>query len=140
MAELKTKKNDASVEQFLDTVVDTQKREDCHTLLRIFEEATGEKASMWGESIVGFGQYHYKSERSTQEGDWMMTGFSPRAQNITMYITPGFANYQDLLKKLGKHKVSKGACIYIKKLSDIDVEVLKEIIRDAMAEMRRRYG
>ncbi len=140
MAELKTKKNNKSVFKFINSVTDEQKRKDCKDLLRIFERTTKEKAAMWGTSIIGFGQYHYKSERSTQEGDWPLTGFSPRKQNISIYIMPGFSGYEDLLKKLGKHKVSKGSCLYIKKLSDIDRGVLKKLIEKSVADMRRMYG
>lgn len=140
MAELKTKKNTASVSQFIASVEDEQKRQDCKDLIKLFEEVTKEKAIMWGTSIIGFGQYHYKSERSRQEGDWPLTGFSPRKQNLTLYIMSGFKEYQDLLQKLGKHKVSGGSCIYIKRLSDIDTSVLKKIIKDSVKVMKKRYN
>jgi hypothetical protein len=94
---------------------------------------------MWGSSIVGFGSYHYKSERSSQEGDWPLTGFSPRKQNLTIYIMPGFKDYGPLLKKLGKHTVSDGSCIYIKHLSDIHLPTLKTIIKKSFVEMKKRY-
>ena len=94
---------------------------------------------MWGESMVGYGQYHYKSERSTQEGDWPLAGFSPRKANLTVYIMPGFKGYGPLLKKLGKHKVSGGSCIYINKLADIHEPTLVAIIKDSVREMKRRY-
>lgn len=93
---------------------------------------------MWGASIIGYGTYHYKSERSSQEGDWMMTGFSPRKQNLTIYIMPGFDKYQAELAKLGKHKSSVG-CLYIKRLSDVNVDVLKKIIADAFMAMKKQY-
>src|SRR3989344_6267484 len=109
MAELKTKKNAASAATFIDSVKDAGRRADAKQLLTIFKRATGMKPVMWGTSIIGFGQYHYKSERSTQEGDWPLTGFSPRAQNLTVYIMPGFNAYGPLLKKLGKHKISGGS-------------------------------
>jgi hypothetical protein len=140
MAELKTKKNKTSVTQFIKTVDDTVKRKDCNELLKIFKETTGEKPAMWGASIVGFGSYYYKSERSSQKGNWFLTGFSPRKQNISIYIMAGFVEYKDLLKKLGKFKVSGGSCLYVKKLSDIDVSILKKLIKESVKEMKKRYA
>ena len=93
---------------------------------------------MWGDSIVGFGEYHYKSERSSQEGDWPLTGFSPRKRNMTVYIMPGFTKYKDLMNKLRKHKTSV-SCIYFNKLQDINTEVLKQVIRRSVAEMKKIY-
>ena len=139
MGELKTKKNKTSVAKFISSVPDEQKQKDSKELLKIFKEATKEKPTMWGTSIIGFGSYHYKSERSTQEGDWPLTGFSPRKQQISIYIMPGFKNYKGLLKKLGKHKISSGSCLYIKKLEDIDKKVLKKLIKDSVKEMKKRY-
>ncbi len=139
MAELKTKKTTASVAAFLAAVEDEQKRKDSQELLKIFEKVTGEKPAMWGDSIVGFGQYHYKSERSKQEGDWPLTGFSPRKQNITLYIMAGFGDQKKLLEKIGKHKVSGGSCLYINRLSDINVDVLKELIKAGVKIMKERY-
>ena len=139
MAELKTQKNKASVAKFLNAIEDEQKRKDSKELLKIFKEVTGEKPCMWGDSIIGFGSYHYKYERSGQEGDWPLTGFSPRKQRISVYIMPGFSKYESLLKKLGKHKVSKGSCLYIKKLEDIDTDVLVRIIKDSVDVMKKRY-
>lgn len=138
MAKLKTQKNDASVLDFIDSVENETKRQDCQKLLEIFKECTGEEPAMWGKSIVGYGSYHYKSERSSQEGDWMMTGFSPRKQNLTIYIIAGFDNYQKELAKLGKHKTSV-SCLYISKLSDIDLDILKQLISDAFAKMKKQY-
>lgn len=138
MAELKTKKTRASVPKFLKSVEHEQRRIDSLELLEIFKEVTKMSPKMWGESIVGFGEYHYKSERSSQEGDWPLTGFSPRKQNMTVYIMPGFKNYQDLLAKLGKHKTSV-SCIYFTKLENIDVKVLKQIIRKSVADMKKMY-
>lgn len=135
MAELKTQKNDASVKDFLSTVKDEQKCNDSFELLKIFTEVTGEKPTMWGSSIVGFGSYHYKSSRSSQEGDWPCTGFSPRKQNLTIYIMPGFDKYKEELGKLGKYKTSV-SCLYVKKLADIDTSVLKNIIKDSAAVMK----
>ena len=140
MAEIKTKKNTASVTAFLNSVKDTRKREDAKKLLSIFKDATGMKPTMWGAAIVGYGSYHYKSERSSQEGDWMLTGFSPRAANLTIYIMAGAKKYAPLLKKLGKHTSSKGSCIYIKRLSDIDVPILKTIVRNSVRDMQKRHN
>lgn len=139
MAELKTRPNDASVREFIDSIDDETKRADSHTLLKLFTKVTGEEPKMWGSSIVGFGTYHYKSERSSQEGDWMLTGFSPRKQNLTIYIMNGFDTYADILGKLGKHKTSVG-CLYIKKLSDIDQSLLEELIRDSYLSMQAKYN
>jgi len=134
MAELKTKKNDASVIDFINALYDENKKQDSLKLLKIFEECTNEKPVMWGTSIIGFGSYHYKSERSSQEGDWPLTGFSPRKQNLTIYIMPGLDNYQKELLKLGKHKTSV-SCLYIKKLSDINLDILKKVITDSAKVM-----
>jgi len=142
MAELKTKLTKASARNFIDKVPDKQKKQDSLALLKIFQNITGEKPKMWGTSIIGFGQYHYKSERSSQEGDWMLTGFSPRKQNLTLYISPlytmGVAGYSDLLKKLGKHKTS-GGCLYINKLSDVDTRVLEQMIKRSFLAMKKRH-
>ena len=139
MAELKTKKHAGSVTAFIKAVPDEQKRADALQLLDIFKKATGMKPAMWGSSIIGYGSYHYKSDRSTQEGDWPLTGFSPRKANLTIYIMPGFKSYSMLLEKLGKHKISGGSCIYINKLSDIHVPTLTKIIKDSVKEMQKRY-
>ncbi|MDH3693850.1 MAG: DUF1801 domain-containing protein, partial [Gammaproteobacteria bacterium] len=126
MAELKTKPTKQSIKTFIDSIEDEQKRKDCRIVLKLMRELTGEKAKMWGDSIVGFGTYHYKY-KSGREGDWMLTGFSPRKQNLTIYIMPGFSKFETLLKKLGKHKTSK-SCLYIKSLGDIDLDILSKII------------
>lgn len=138
MGTLKTTINDASVEDFINSVDDESKRSDSFKLLDLYIKITGEQPKMWGSSIIGFGQYHYKSERSSQEGDWMLTGFSPRKQNLTLYIIPGFDNYGDLLDKLGKHKVSKG-CLYINKLSDVDENVLEKLVKQAYQDMKKLH-
>ncbi|MBI1856779.1 DUF1801 domain-containing protein [Candidatus Saccharibacteria bacterium] len=139
MSTLKTLANDASVEDFINKVPDEVKRTDSFTLLAMFSKITGEKPKMWGTSIIGFGQYHYKSERSKQEGDWPLTGFSPRKQNLTIYIMPGFADYSDLLKTLGKHKTSV-SCLYINKLADVNLVVLEKIIKKSHAAMQEKYN
>ncbi len=136
MAELKTQRNNASVEAFLNSVTDEEKRKDCFTVLELMKKITKEDPVMWGDSIVGFGSYHYKSERSKQEGDWFITGFSPRKQNITLYIMPGIGKYKELVDVLGKCKTG-GSCLYIKKLSDVDLKVLKQLISTAYKNMKQ---
>ena len=138
MAELKTKKSDASVELFLRNVENDRRREDAFLLLDLFTQVTKMSPKMWGTSIIGFGEYHYKSDRSTQEGDWPLTGFSPRKKNMTVYIMPGFKDYQDLMGDLGKFKTSV-SCIYFNRLEDIDTKVLKRVIRKSVADMKKRY-
>ncbi len=137
MSTIKTLPNDASVEEFINKVPDETKREDSFTLLEMFTRITGEKPKMWGSSIIGFGQYHYKSERSRQEGDWPLTGFSPRKQNLTLYVMLGFKDYQDILKDLGKYKTSV-SCLYINKLTDVDLKVLEKLIRVSFEAMKEK--
>jgi hypothetical protein len=137
MSTPKTTVNDDSVTQFIGAVDDEIKRNDSFALLEMFSRITGEQSKMWGSSIIGFGQYHYKSERSSQEGDWMLTGFSPRRQNLTLYILPGFDEYTGMLKELGKHKTSKG-CLYINKLSDVDQTVLEKLIKQSFTDMKKQ--
>ena len=139
MSELKTRKSDDNVLDFLQSIDNNQRRKDATELLTIFGRATNMKPAMWGNNIIGYGQYHYKSERSSQEGDWPLTGFSPRKATMTVYIMPGFEKYRDDLTKLGKHKTSV-SCIYFNKLSDIDAAVLERIISDSVAEMKRQYS
>jgi len=133
---IKTRVNDGSVEDFINSVDDEVKRADSFKLLAIYKKQTGEPAKMWGSSIIGFGQYHYKSERSSQEGDWMLTGFSPRKQNLTLYFMAGFDDLKDLFDNLGKHKISKG-CLYINKLSDVDLKVLEQLIKRSYTDMKK---
>jgi hypothetical protein len=140
MAELKTKKTRASVTAFIQALTDEKKRKDAKELLGIFKEATAMPAAMWGDSIIGFGSYYYKSERSTQEGEWMLTGFSPRKQDLTIYIMPGFSEYGALLEKLGPHKISKGGCLYIKRVSDIHVPTLRMLIKKSVMDMQKKYA
>ncbi len=139
MSTIKTIVNDGSVEGFINAVPDEVKKQDSFALLGMFTKITGEQPKMWGSSIIGFGQYHYKSERSKQEGDWPLTGFSPRKQNLTIYVMPGFKDYQDLLKDLGKHKTSVG-CLYIKKLTDIDLKILEKLIKKSYLEMKEKHS
>jgi hypothetical protein len=134
MSEPKTKVNTASVEKFLNAVADEQARKDCYEILKIMKQVTKEEPKMWGASIVGFGSYHYKGA-SGREGDWMLTGFSPRKQNLTLYLMHGFNVHKDLLKKLGKYKTSMG-CLYIKKLDDVDKKVLKELVAESVKRVK----
>lgn len=136
MSELKTKPNDISAEAFINALENDTKKHDGLELLAIFFAVTGEKPKMWGSSIVGFGQYHYKSEKSRQEGDWPLVAFSPRKQNLSLYLTTGHDQYAELLQKLGKHKTSKG-CLYIGKLADVDISVLGKLIGEAYADAKR---
>ena len=133
MAELKTKLNDANVDQFLKQIKDQQKQADCFQIVELMKKATKAEPKMWGTSIVGFGDYHYKYA-SGREGDWFKMGFSPRTQNLTLYSMGGFTRHTELLKKLGKHSLGKG-CLYIKKLEDVDTEVLKELFTKSVKEM-----
>ncbi|MDB5036117.1 MAG: hypothetical protein JWQ98_3358 [Chlorobi bacterium] len=131
MAELKTKETDESVDAFLDGVADEKKRDDSRVILDLMKGATGMEPRMWGSSMIGFGQYHYVYE-SGREGDWFITGFSPRKANLTIYITGGLCNYEELLKKLGKHRQGKG-CLYINRIEDIDLAVFRELIETSAA-------
>lgn len=137
MAELKTKENKASVQQFIDSLEDKSRKKDCLITRRIMQQITGKRARMWGDSIVGFGSYHYKYA-SGREGDFFVTGFSPRKQNFTIYIMPGYSDYQHLLKKIGKHKLGK-SCLYVKTLDDIDIDVLKDLVVASVEEMKALY-
>jgi hypothetical protein len=136
MAELKTKQNDQSVEAFLNGIADEKRRQDCFTVLNLMKQVTRAEPKMWGDSIVGFGNFRYKYE-SGREGDWFLAGFSPRKQNLTLYIWAGFAGYSELMKKLGKYKTGK-SCLYIKKIDDIDLSVLKELVERSVAYMLKR--
>lgn len=138
MAELKTMKTDASVTDFLLGVDNEQRREDSLVLLDIFIRITKMPPKLWGSSIVGFGEYHYKSERSAARGDWPLTGFSPRKRNMTVYIMPGFSAYQELLTGLGIHRTSV-SCLYFNRLENLDLKVLKQLIRRSVADMKKRY-
>ena len=134
----KTVETDADVNAFIDSIENTRRREDAGRLLELLGEITREPPRMWGSSIVGFGSYHYKYA-SGREGDSPRVGFSPRKQNLAVYIMPGFADFGELLAKLGKHRTGK-SCLYLNKLDDVDVDVLEEILRESVAEMKRRYG
>lgn len=138
MAELKTQENDASVQDFLEGVAHERRRQDGLVVHDIMKRVTGTEPRMWGASIVGYGRYEYKYE-SSREGAWFLTGFSPRKQALTVYIMPGFREYEDLMATLGKHKTGK-SCLYINKLDDIDLAVLEQLIRLSVAWMKRKYG
>ncbi|MBP7464305.1 MAG: DUF1801 domain-containing protein [Bacteroidales bacterium] len=143
MAELKTKQHGASVEEFIMAFADSeQKQKDSFEIIRIMQEVTGCEPAMWGASMIGFGKYHYKSEKSRQEGDWPLVGFSPRKAAISLYVYSGYLGYtaqDEILKELGKFTMGKG-CIYVKKLSDIDTEVLKKLIRSTVDFLQQKYG
>ena len=133
MAELKTKATDASVDKFLQGIADEKKRADSYQIIELMKKATKAEPKMWGPSIVGFGDYRYKYE-SGRENDWFITGFSPRAQNLTLYMTGGFDS--ELMKKLGKYKTGKG-CLYIKRMEDVDSKVLSELIAKGVKNLAK---
>jgi hypothetical protein len=138
MAELKTKKNDQSVEKFLNNVTDPSKREDCFEIMKLMQEVTQEEPKMWGDSIVGFGDYYYKY-KSGREGNWFQIGFSPRKRNITLYIMSGFTKYEEILGKLGKHRTGK-SCLYINKLSDVNKEILTQLATESVQFVKEYYS
>lgn len=133
MAELKTKKNEASVEAFLNSVSDEKKRTDSFAVLELMREVTGDEPAMWGTSIVGFGSYDY-TYASGREGNWFLVGFAPRKRNLTLYIMAGFEQYDTLLAQLGKYKTGK-SCLYINRLEDVDIAVLRELVRQSVDHM-----
>jgi len=135
MSDLKTQRNDGDVRAYLEGVANQRRREDSLVVLDIMGEITGEAAEMWGSSIVGFGSYRYKYA-SGREGDWFLTGFAPRKQSLTLYIMPGFDRYESLMSRLGKYKTGK-SCLYINKLADVNLDVLKELIAASVERMRR---
>lgn len=138
MSENKTRPTNASVIEFLNSIENETRREDSFTMLKKMKEITGKPAVMWGDSLVGFGSYHYKYD-SGREGDMLLTGFSPRKQNLTLYIMAGFERFEELLQKLGPHKTGK-SCLYIKKLSDIDMDILTELITASYNHFNRKYN
>ena len=135
MAELKTQPTNESVKDFIDGIADERRRRDCRTVMKIMKRVTKAAPKMWGSSIVGYGSYHYRYA-SGREGEWFTAGFSPRAQSLTLYIMSGFRQYASLLKKLGKHTTGK-SCLYIKRLDDIDLEVLEELIERSVRHVER---
>ncbi len=138
MAELKTKETDASVDDFLDAVEPDRRKRDGRILCDLMNRVTGFEPKMWGPSIVGFGRYHYKYD-SGREGEFFLTGFSPRKSALSVYIMPGFSEYSDLMDKLGKHKTGR-ACLYINKLDDVDLGTLEELVRRSVEDMKTRYN
>lgn len=139
MAEIKTKPIDSDIEEFLRNIEPEKKRKDAIVIKKLFDSVVKEKATLWNNNMIGYGSYHYKSDRSSQQGDWPLTAFSPRKQNITVYIMSGALNYKDLLAKLGKYKISSGSCIYINKTEDINLDILGQIISASVADMKKRY-
>lgn len=136
MAELKTQPHDGDVDAFLATV-DDKRRPDCETLRDLMTRVTGAEAKMWGPSIVGFGTYHYRYE-SGREGDWLVTGFSPRKANLSLYIMAGFSRFDELLAQLGKFKTGK-SCLYVHSLADVDMDVLETLVRSSVEHVRATY-
>ncbi len=135
--ENKTQPNKAKVADFLNALVDEERRRDCKTVARMMREISGKRATMWGASMVGYGQYHYRYARG-REGDCFRLGFSPRKQDLTIYIMPGYTNHDSILAKLGKHKKGK-SCLYIKRLSDVDLQVLERLLRAGWKDMQKRF-
>src|SRR5688572_691861 len=131
MAELKTKKNAASVSAFLRAIADADKQRDARAIVKMMTRATGERPAMWGTSIVGFGSYHYRYD-SGHEGDSALVGFSPRANSFTLYLAAGFEKLDAVLDRLGKHTKGKG-CLYIKRLADVDEAALEELVKKGHA-------
>ena len=138
MSELKTKENDMSVTDFVNSIEHKTRKADALVLLELMGEVNDAEPKMWGGNIIGYGNYHYKYD-SGREGDWFVTGFSPRKQNLSIYIVPGFGEYGDLLSRLGKHKTSVG-CLYINKLADVDLDVLKELVQRSIVDVKAIYG
>ena len=136
-SENKTQPTKISVSAFLNGIEDKERRKDAKSLLKLFKTITGEKAVMWGPSIIGFGEYHYRYD-SGREGNFMRTGFSPRKSNVSVYLIDGFEDKQTLLDKLGKHKIGK-SCLYINRLSEIDEKVLTKLIKQSYTTMNKRY-
>lgn len=133
MSTLKTQENDGDVIAYLNSVDNKRRREDSFVVLDLMRDVTGEEPRMWGDTIIGFGRYTYRYA-SGRENDWFLTGFAPRKQSLTLYIMPGFERYDELLGKLGKHKIGK-SCLYVNKLDDIDLDVLRELVRHSAETM-----
>jgi hypothetical protein len=138
MVELKTKKNDGDVMAFLQSVSYEEKKKAALVLLDMIKKVTKEEPKMWGGSMIGFGTYIYKSPATGRSGEWFITGFSPRKQNLTVYIMPSFAKYDELLKKLGKYKTGV-SCLHINKLADVDIKVLKELVSESYKYIKEKY-
>lgn len=139
MAEIKTKPIDSDIDKFLMNIEPEKRRADSIIIKKIFDSVVKEKVTLWNNNMIGYGSFHYKSDRSKQEGDWPLIAFSPRKQNITIYIMSGAKNYETLLRELGKYKISSGSCIYINKIEDINLEILKKIILASVSDMKKKY-
>ena len=137
MAQNKTQPTKLKVSEFIAGIENKTKRDDCRELMKLMSEITGNRAKMWGTAIVGYGKYHYKYE-SGREGDFFLTGFSPRKQALSIYIVSGFSNNPELMEKLGKHKTGK-SCLYVKKLDDVDRPALAQLIEESVAYIRKKY-
>ncbi len=137
LVEIQTKETNASVEDFINAVTDEQKRKDSFVILEMMKKATGEEPKMWGASLIGFGNVRYKSPRTGREVDWLRIGFSPRKANLSIYLTMDIKKHADVLKKLGKHKTGVG-CLYVNKLEDIDIKILKEMIDTSVKQSKTR--
>ncbi|HUQ01207.1 MAG TPA: DUF1801 domain-containing protein [Kofleriaceae bacterium] len=137
--EIKTRPTGASVDGFF-AKQDAERRDDCKALDAMFRRVTGEDGRLWGTAIVGYGQYVYTSPTTGRSGDWMITGFSPRKQNLTIYLMDGFEKRKALLARIGKHATSKGSCLYIKRLADVNPAALEELVRQSVATMRTRHA
>lgn len=138
MSDPKTMKNDASVEAFIDALDDERKKNESRVLVALMREVTGEEPAMWGDSIIGFGTYHYRYA-SGREGDWMLTGFSPRKRAFSIYVMSGFPQHEELMDRLGTYRTGK-ACLYVKKLDDIDLDVLRDLVRASAAYITEEYA
>ena len=138
MVQNKTQATEAGVGDYLDAIADASRRKDCDALVKLMSKVTKQPPKMWGPSIVGFGSYHYRYE-SGREGDSCLTGFSSRKPDLTVYLVASFPGQDELLTRLGKHKMGK-ACLYIRKLGDVDVKVLHELVAGSVAEVKRRHG
>ena len=137
MSDLKTRPTASSVDAFIDNLDDEHRRADCRAVAPLMAEITGAEGVMWGSSIVGFGSYHYRYA-SGREGDFLEVGFSPRKRALTIYVMAGFAEYQDLLARLGKHSTGK-SCLYVKRLADVDLDVLREMLIRSVTYIRAKY-
>lgn len=133
-----TRPTDSEVDAFLGAIEDEEKRADCLDLARMMREVTGAEPRLWGSGMVGFGSYHYRYQ-SGREGDWFLTGFAPRKKELTVYIVSGFDRHGELMRRLGTYKTGK-SCLYIKRLADVDVETLRELVRQSVAHVRETYG
>ena len=138
MAEPVTRENDGDVHAFLAQVENEERRRDCRAVMELMQAVTGEPPRLWGDSMIGFGRYHYVYA-SGREGDWFLTGVSPRKRNLSIHIMTGFEDHGDLMERLGKHRTGK-SCLYLNRLSDVDVEVLEELVRRSVEAMRARYA